>query len=549
MNILFIDCDLGTAFQAGSSSGLLSGHDVRHVSPAAGGIVPVGALLRAAGTDGAAFRPDLIVQQEHLDRRIFLSGLTDLDCPKIFWSVDSHLNMFWHRWYGRLFDVVLSPHASLFAALPQAWRPAPVQGFALPGYQRAWRPHARRQHTASFVGRITPDRPERAAFAGILQARHGVVPCTLPFDAMLDRYDDTRLLPNESIGREFNYRIMEGASSGCCVLTEDIGADLGANFEPGREVLTYRDALELDELLTFLAARPAFAEKIGLAAYQRVQAQHLPQHRAEAIVRMASTLAASRHNRADDQRNLALASVQWARAYPALREHVPQLARQLDREPPHPDVQAMRLRLLVEDGRMAEARALLDALVPDMRAAVDSGRPVDIDLLTACAVAALRLGDVGLLQSLWPLCPAPLAAQTPRPATLFQGCLAWADMLAQTGRTFQAGFHFDPARHCPETALEMTLMASQWLDGEADNLVWNQRMLARCAGTPFVHMELDYAAQLCQHAPDDWRAQLRHGATCLRAYRLDEGLAAIARARQLAQTAGEDAEFKKAWPR
>ena len=101
MNILLVDCDFGE----------LPGHTVRKANLGdTGGIVPVQWLLNAPEADGGNFRPDVIIQMEYLGRRVFLSGMSELDCPKIFWAVDSHLNLFWQRWYGRLFDVVLTPH-------------------------------------------------------------------------------------------------------------------------------------------------------------------------------------------------------------------------------------------------------------------------------------------------------------------------------------------------------------------------------------------------------------------------------------------------------
>ncbi|MBQ9407465.1 MAG: glycosyltransferase family 1 protein [Desulfovibrio sp.] len=189
---------------------------------------------------GGWFRPDVLIQREHIGKRRFLYGLEQLHCPKIFWAVDSHLNMAWQRWYIRLFDLVLTPHSSLFAALPQEWQSAPAQNFAWPGCRRPWRSHDKRSHSVAFVGVIDNNRPMRRSFAELLRRRCGLEACTLPFDAMLALYDDTRVLPNEAIAHEFNFRIMEGASCGCCVLTPDIGDDLAANFTPGREVIAHR---------------------------------------------------------------------------------------------------------------------------------------------------------------------------------------------------------------------------------------------------------------------------------------------------------------------
>jgi len=534
MNIFLIDCDLGE----------LPGHTVRKARIGdVGGIMSVHRLLTASQAEGGKFRPDVLIQMEQIGRRVFLSDLAELDCPKIFWAVDSHLNLFWQRWYGRLFDVVLTPHKRLFDVLPPEWLLGDVRRFSIPGCGRVWRPHDARGHAAAFVGRIDQNRPQRFRFAQLLERRHGVVPCTLPFADMLDLYDDTRVIPNESICREFNFRIMEGASCGCCVLTEDIGEDLAANFEPGREVLTYGQALELEALLSFLAARPKITEKIGLAAQKRVASGHLMRHRSAAIMHMLPSLAAHKPDADAAERFFVLACVQWARSNPAYEKYLPELSLLLERQRPHPDIMAMRLRLLVENGRGEDARKLLAGIIerPDVAVAARGHENV-FDLQIACAVAALRLGDLPLLAACWRLLQ-PADPDVPAPDTAFQACLALADMLAGTGRICQPGFYFDVARHCPETAFELLQMAQPLVSGEESARQWLQKMAECCDRTPFNDLALDYKARISLNAPKDWRADLNYAMACLKTSFFEEGLAEAAMAQELARHAGEEEAF------
>lgn len=543
MNIFLVDCDLGE----------LPGHRVHKVHLDDGSIVSVQRLLDDPASEGGRFRPDVVIQMEHIGRRVFLSGLAELPCPKVFWAVDSHLNLFWQRWYGRLFDVVLTPHKSLFDALPQEWQLGDVRRAAMQGCDRPWRPHAGRTHAASFVGRIDQNRPQRFRFAQLLEQRHGVKPCVLPYHEMMPLYDDTRILPNESICREFNFRIMEGASCGCCVLTENIGDDLAANFEPGSEVLTYGHALELDELLFFLAGRPGVTEKIGKAAHRRVMESHLLEHRVADLLRMLPCIAAKTCSSGESERILALACIQWARANPAYEQYLPVLGARLECQPPHPDVMAMRLRLLAEGGQWDAARNMLSMILADMAAKTpcpdnraglppSDGSADSLDLLTVCAVVALRLGELPLFLTCWNrqkhLCP-----ELAEPQDIFQACLAWAQILARTQRLCQPGFHFDPARHCPETAFEMTQMAKHYVSSDESVHQWIQAMATCCDKTPFYHLALDYRARLSLDAPDDWRSSLEYSRGCLNAYFLEQGLAEATMARELARKAGEEEEF------
>lgn len=537
MNILLIDCDLGE----------MPEHNVRSVALDSAGIVPVQRLLREdCSSREGIFRPDVVIQMEHIGRRIFLSGLEELSCPKIFWAVDSHLNLFWQRWYARLFDVVLTPHKGLFEALPLEWRAKDVRNFAIPGYARQWRPHGERNHMASFVGRIDQNRPQRFRFARMLEQRHGVVPCVLPFHDMLALYDDTRALPNESICREFNFRIMEGASCGCCVLTEDIGDDLAVNFEPGCEVLTYKHALELTDLLFFLAARPAIAEKIGKEAQQRVLKTHLKKHRLAALQCMLPTLAAQTMDHSTAERFFALACIQWARANPAYKKHLSAMGALLEHQPPHPDVQAMRLRLLLESGRLEDAGSLLNLILGgDGHGSLSVQVEHSLDLHTVCAVAALRLGNLPLFLSCFDLhkhyCPDATV-----PQTLFQACIAWADILASTGRICQPGFYFDSTRHCPETAFEMIQMAQQFITGDESARQWVQKM-AQCSDkTPFYSLRLDYKARVSLDSQGDWRSNLDYAMACLNTFLPEDGLAEASLALELARSVGKEDAFAMA---
>lgn len=63
----------------------------------------------------------------------------------------------------------------------------------------------------------------------------------------------------------------------------DAQSDIERCFEPGREILVYRDAAELDALCNELRRDPARAASIGSAGQRRVLAEHTYTHRLEAI--------------------------------------------------------------------------------------------------------------------------------------------------------------------------------------------------------------------------------------------------------------------------
>lgn len=80
-----------------------------------------------------------------------------------------------------------------------------------------------------------------------------------------------------------NQRSFEPAACGTAVIHDDL-ADLGRCFEPGKEVLVFRDGPELQEICERVRRDPTLARRVGDAALARVQAEHTCAHRAQTIL-------------------------------------------------------------------------------------------------------------------------------------------------------------------------------------------------------------------------------------------------------------------------
>ena len=527
MHILLINWDLP----------LLPGHTCHPISIRQGGIFSLQRLLKRQGTLPKNVQPDLILQKESLGTRVIFRDLASFPCPKIFWSIDSHLNLFWQHWYAQLFDLVLSPHPSLWRKLPVSWAHKYTSSFPYPGYARRFTPHSQRPRDAVFVGIIDENRIQRKRFAEFLAAEHGVCPQRLPFLKMLELYETSRLLPNESIGREFNFRIMEGASCGCCVLTEDIGEDLEANFTVGQEVLTYRQIRELHELICFLKSRPALTEKIGHSAWLRVQKEHLPEHRLQQLESFANSLSAQSLDQESGQRLAILSAVQASRGDGLAAATLAELSRLLETLSPHPDVMAMGLRLATEAGDFDKVRAQLKDLLAEYR---PSKPPLDLALAIYCA--SFRLRDKAQLQVAKNL----LVQHLPNPSTLSDQCfpLALADLLVREQRICQPGFRFDPKRHCPETALELLLMCEACDDSLPPRLL--QKKVADLAcHIPFTTLNKTYCQRVADATPGSWPAAFEAGLRCLESFAASEGQKYLQKAHTLAQAEGQEDVFRK----
>lgn len=529
MMILTFDCNFVPCLEA-------LGHTVRNVS-SKDQTLSLPALLEREN-----LRPDLIYQQERLGQRLLIQGLEDAPCPTAFLAVDSHLNMFWHRSYARLFDTLLTPHATLFAALPAEWRHPNVVRFNHFGSERPWVPHAGRRHDLAVCARLTEHREIRTWLFALLKERQDLEHFDgLGFAAMLDLYADTKIVPNESIGFEVNFRLFEAASCGALVLTPQIGEDQDNAFVPGEEMLVYRDGLELLEQIAWAKAHPDETERMGRAAWERVQAEHLPRHRAAALSELAGD--STRHRAEGDEaaRLLWLSAVQIARNGGRLWP-VSFLLDKLGKFAPHPDVTAGQLRLWAESKETIKPLALCREVL---------GRDLFPDSLTLNATGsacALRLGDFTVARQFWRrhLRHGNDMVQqgSGDPENPFALCLLWADALRRAGRSAQPGFAFAPeSGHVPEAAYEFLTLA-QYIDSRDLEAVRRSEALAAQLPT-YTAFRLGHLALLSLHAQDNWRLQLEYGLTSLRACRVPEGIFEVREAENKARAQGKSAAFER----
>ncbi|GAB7080342.1 glycosyltransferase family protein [Megalodesulfovibrio paquesii] len=476
------------------------------------------------------FTPELIIQEEFLGPRVLLTGLDKLACPKIFWSLDSHLNAHWHRWYACCFDGVVTPHRHLWEQFP--WPRPPLGRLAFPGYPRPWTPHAGRGHDVSFVGRITPERPRRAWLTEFLKARcNARIEQDLPLHAMLDVYADTRLAPNEAIQAEVNFRVTEAASVGCLVLSQNIGPDQDALFEPGKEIVVYDHVLELQALLDQFRRFPRPAEAIARAGWERVQASHLPKHRAAELLRFAETLPAQTAPVMD--RRLAWLLARWElvrnRRQPgSLRELGLALAGYVD----HPEALAAVLETWHLLNRPQDALQLAVQIIQ---------HPVHsriVPLAAACSVLGLYQGQFEFARQCLLLQGEPRRPETP--AALLQG---WAAQLARLGRTAFPGRSFTPRMHLPACAADCLFLAMELAPHDMEITRRLESLLAACGG--WEHLRLGLLSDLSLRRREDWRLGLSLGLANLKAFRLKEGLEEAALALHSARSQGKEGQFAR----
>ena len=494
------------------------------------------------------FAPDLVLQMESLGPRCLVTGLDGLDCPTMLWCVDPHLNGYWHGAYARLFDLTCStqlasvPVLRARGARDVRWLPTFGHGSACPD-------HAARAWDAAFVGRLTAERPARTWMVRLLEKRCAgyalAVRQGVTFGEMMDLYRDARIIPNQSILGEVNFRLFEGASCGCLVLSEALGEEQEALFAPGREFDTYGNAVELDEKLAMYLKNPRLTQAMGRAARERVLAEHTALHRARRILDWARD-AADRRARGRD------ADLWTALTAAAMREGGmigisagEALARLAGygRDPAMAnlpaDVACAILRVQAVGGKTGPMEAVMEALLARALWADSPG----INLTGS--MAALRLDRFDAARAFWYRHVKAMDIRNPgQPETPDALLTLWARDLSRRGRVVRAGFAFDPAVHLPDSAVECLLAV---LANQPEHLPTLRLLDAMLRPLPGLsQLRVGYLSVLTLHERKDWRLALELALASLRSCRFASGLEELALAQTLARSQGQDSAFARA---
>lgn len=492
-----------------------------------------------AALEKNGFVPDLVIQTETLGKRSVVTGLDHVQCPTVFWAVDPHLNAHWQAAYARLFDVVCSTQ--------RAWIPKlKAQGAEdvrwLPWYGRVEEGREQRRHDIAFVGRVSGQRPARQWMVEFLRKKAKgfslALKDNLSYLEMIGLYKDSKIIPNESIFGEVNFRLFEAASCGCLVLGQDLGAEQEELFEPGREMDTYSHIVEMDEKLAFYLGNDRLLKAMGRAARERILADHLPVNRVRALVSMGRDVVQRRASgkEADTWVGLTVAAMWEASLLPLSAKQVFDRLETLEQSAP---VMAALLRLQALAG-------LEKALDVTLRTLLGGNLFADSLMLNqAGSCAALRLGLFDAAKAFW-FRYAKATAMRPMepPGNPAELLVLWAKELARHDTVLRAGFAYDPARHLPATAAEC-LMAV--LHGEPEHLP-----VLRLLDTmlrPLSGMEqarVGFLSVLTLHERQDWRLAMEIGLADLRSFRMESGLEELFLALEIAREQGQERMFLKA---
>ncbi len=237
-----------------------------------------------------SFVPEAIVQVEALgSKRFLLRNLHLSPVPVAFYAIDCHLNEYWQRDYISGFNLTL---VTQYAYLEKFKGCCPRIEF-LPwacSDEIFFDHQLERDLDIVFVG--TVERKFRRKRSEILErvARNYRLDIfgaseaeRLSAEQMAKVFSRAKIVLNESILQELNFRFFEALPCGAMLLTEEIGENLSAVFAPGKHLAVYNQD-NLEEVVQFYLEHSEKRAEIARAGKEFCLAAHTTKKRAAELV-------------------------------------------------------------------------------------------------------------------------------------------------------------------------------------------------------------------------------------------------------------------------
>jgi len=244
---------------------------------------------KAEGLDIKVCNADLIIVHESLGMREFPYGLEHAPVPTIFYAVDTHLNLFWHKEYAKLFDIVFVSQKDFAERLCHwnaHWLPWSIDNEIIKDCSNP------RSQDIVFIGTIDGQRVKRRNIILELSKRfsvhvYGADPGRrLSPKQMSYVYSSAKIVLNESIFGEVTFRTFEATACGAMLLTERVSNGLGELFIDGKEIVSY-DRTDLFDKANYYLKNRREREEIAARGMQRTLQCYTTTRVAEKIIAIA----------------------------------------------------------------------------------------------------------------------------------------------------------------------------------------------------------------------------------------------------------------------
>ena len=219
----------------------------------------------------SGFNPDVIVYHDDSNPFLYVSGLEELSIPLVFFSVDIHLHSERHRIYSGLFDRTLIAQKD-FVDSVKDYCP---NSFWFPLWCRIdAEPASDRDIPVVFRGSIDPRvNPKRAEF---LRALADLTPIDTAAGSFCDVFKRAKIVVNQAIQGDVNFRVFEAMMCGAMLLTPRIENGQHDLFQPGVHLAEYtdNDAQDAAAKIAYFLNHDEERQKIARAGRELVIKHH-----------------------------------------------------------------------------------------------------------------------------------------------------------------------------------------------------------------------------------------------------------------------------------
>ena len=234
----------------------------------------------------AGQRPDVIVVHDN-SAPIVVTGLDETPIPTFFYSVDVQHHVDLHRFLALLFD-------KTFVAQPD-YVPQFHQFGQNPEWMPLWAPQyvepdPDKRYGAVFIGTLDSTlNPGRVRFFNELRQKTSI---HCQQGGYIDFFPRAKIVVNQTVKGDLNFRTFEAMMSGACLLTERRGNGLFELFQEGVHLVSYEpgNADDAAAKIEMLLADRARCRKIAACGRAEILAKHTSAHRAQQVLKAITGL-------------------------------------------------------------------------------------------------------------------------------------------------------------------------------------------------------------------------------------------------------------------
>ncbi|RMD83984.1 MAG: glycosyltransferase family 1 protein [Candidatus Dadabacteria bacterium] len=241
----------------------------------------------------AGFSPDALLFLDNSMPPCYL-GISELDIPCAFYSVDAHHHHLWHKHYAALFDYTFVAHKDYLGIMSEAG--ATVQWLPL-WASRYMEPSLEKRYDVIFIGNMDKKlNPERVEFIDALSKKINLFSTMGKF---WEYYPFSEIVLNQTVKGDLNFRVFEGMMSGALLLTEKTGNGLMDLFNDGEHLITYHkgNVDEVAERVQELLQNRRLCREIGANGRDEILRNHTEEKRAKKVLSVLERLERKRDTR------------------------------------------------------------------------------------------------------------------------------------------------------------------------------------------------------------------------------------------------------------